>query len=149
MIPTRPAASPIRRSTSSRIVAALGDNPMAAAYLHLARALAAALFDYPELERHAAAALPRPHPGVPTDGARALLRALALARPSPTPRPGSRGAADRPRRLPRLAGSPRRRCPGNFRHLLRLSSGAGLGAGWLRTAARAFDAALRERRHAP
>jgi diguanylate cyclase (GGDEF)-like protein len=130
-------------------VAEIGANPMAAAYFHITRATAGAIFgDAATLERHAAAAMPLlPFIGSHYSTARAyLLQALALARRTRIAAPNERvrvlAELDVCRDWLALRAAD---APGNFRHLLRLVEAERAWAvGDFRAAASAFDAALHE-----
>ena len=127
----------------------LDGNPLAAVNVHVARALAAAVFDdAAELDRHTAAAMPL-LPFVESTyltSTAHLLRALALASRARAVGPETRGAflTELDAIIDWLAARAAD-APFNFRHLLRLVEAERAWAvGDFRAAATTFDAALQE-----
>ncbi|ABW12427.1 serine/threonine protein kinase [Parafrankia sp. EAN1pec] len=127
----------------------LAADPHAAAYLHLSRALAAAILDHPaELARCTAAAMPL-LPSIQAHYATAvvrLLRAMALAGQARATEAGRRGALlDELDELVEWLAARAADAPVNFRHLLRLvEAERAWAAGDFHRAAYTFDLAQRE-----
>ncbi len=137
-----------RASDEGEQLVGLAGNPMGAAYFHIYRAVAAAIFnDEPNLVRHAAAAMPLlPYiPGFYPTALAQLMQGLALAgRIRTTP-------AERPALLPELdstldwMAARAADAPGNFGHLHTLLTAERAWAiGDDEPAARAFDTARRQ-----
>ncbi|MBL7498795.1 diguanylate cyclase [Frankia sp. CNm7] len=127
----------------------LAANPVAAANLHITRALAAAILDHPaELIRHTAAVMPL-LPSIQAHYATAvarLLRALALAGQARAAEVGQHDTllAELDETIAWLAARAAD-APANFLHLLRLvEAERAWAAGAFREAIRKFDAAQRE-----